>query len=143
MAVAFFDQITTAAKRSRRHPLNWNEVEEEVLGKQRWRLMRRLMGYMRPHGALWPVAGVSAGAIGAAGAGAAADQDRGRHLSAARSGAYAHAARRFSSADPYAGLARIGLMYLGMLAAAFVCEFGQTYLMQYTASLPCSTCARS
>ena len=53
MAVAFFDQITTAAKRSRRHPLNWNEVEEEVLGKAYdGRLMRRLMGYMRPHGAL-------------------------------------------------------------------------------------------
>jgi len=38
-------------------------------------------------------------------------------------------------ADPWAGLSRIGLLYLGVLAGSFVAEFAQTYLMQYTGQL--------
>ena len=38
-------------------------------------------------------------------------------------------------ADGWAGLSRIGLLYLGVLAGTFVTEFAQTYLMQYTGQL--------
>ncbi len=38
-------------------------------------------------------------------------------------------------ADPASGLARIGLLYLAVLTASFLCEFVQTYLMQYTGQL--------
>ncbi|HXS98726.1 MAG TPA: ABC transporter ATP-binding protein [Candidatus Limnocylindrales bacterium] len=38
-------------------------------------------------------------------------------------------------ADAWAGLSRIGLLYLGVLAGTFVTEFAQTYLMQYTGQL--------
>jgi len=38
-------------------------------------------------------------------------------------------------ADPWSGLSRIGLLYLGVLLGSFVAEFAQTYLMQYTGQL--------
>ncbi len=38
-------------------------------------------------------------------------------------------------ADPWSGLAKIGLLYLGVLLGTLVCEFAQTYLMQYTGQL--------
>lgn len=38
-------------------------------------------------------------------------------------------------ADPHAGIPRLGLLYLGVLAGSFVSEFGQMYLMQYTGQL--------
>ena len=38
-------------------------------------------------------------------------------------------------AGPWAGLSRIGLLYLAVLAGVFVTEFVQTYLMQYTGQL--------
>jgi ATP-binding cassette subfamily B protein len=38
-------------------------------------------------------------------------------------------------ADAASGLARIGLLYLAVLTASFVCEFVQTYFMQYTGQL--------
>ncbi len=38
-------------------------------------------------------------------------------------------------ADAWAGLSRIGLLYLAVLAGVFVTEFAQTYLMQYTGQL--------
>src|SRR5215469_12723863 len=37
--------------------------------------------------------------------------------------------------DPWSGIARIGLLYLGVLIGTFLCEFAQTYLMQYTGQL--------
>ncbi len=37
--------------------------------------------------------------------------------------------------DAWAGLSRIGLLYLAVLAGVFVTEFAQTYLMQYTGQL--------
>src|SRR5436190_3698121 len=37
--------------------------------------------------------------------------------------------------DAADGLARIGLLYLAVLAGNFVCEFIQMYLMQYTGQL--------
>jgi ATP-binding cassette subfamily B protein len=98
--------------------------------------MRRLMGYMRPHGAL--VAGSLAFLLVQS-----VLQVLGPLLTKIAVDTYLRpdpARMRtpfdaFLPADPYAGLARIGLLYLGMLAAAFVCEFGQTYLMQYTGQL--------
>lgn len=38
-------------------------------------------------------------------------------------------------ADPHAGIPRLGLLYLAVLAGSFVSEFGQMYLMQYTGQL--------
>ena len=37
--------------------------------------------------------------------------------------------------DASSGLARIGLLYLAVLAGSFICEFAQMYLMQYTGQL--------
>src|SRR5215471_294510 len=37
--------------------------------------------------------------------------------------------------DPYTGLARIALLYVGVLLGTFLCEFLQTNLMQYTGQL--------
>jgi len=41
----------------------------------------------------------------------------------------------FLPADPWTGLARVGLLYIGVLAGTFVSEFAQMYLMQYTGQL--------
>ena len=41
----------------------------------------------------------------------------------------------FLPAGAWAGLSRIGLLYLAVLAGVFVTEFAQTYLMQYTGQL--------
>lgn len=38
-------------------------------------------------------------------------------------------------ADPWAGITRIGILYLGVLAGTFVSEFAQMYWMQYTGQL--------
>ena len=38
-------------------------------------------------------------------------------------------------ASPWAGIPRIGLLYLGVLIGTFISEFAQTYLMQYTGQL--------
>lgn len=37
--------------------------------------------------------------------------------------------------DPWAGLSKLGLIYLCLLAGTFLAEFAQTYLMQYTGQL--------
>src|SRR6516225_3238170 len=42
---------------------------------------------------------------------------------------------RHLPADPYNGLARIGLLYLPLLIGSFLPEFLQTNLMQYTGQL--------
>ena len=39
------------------------------------------------------------------------------------------------SADPWTGIAQIGLLYLAVLLGTFLFEFGQIYLMQYTGQL--------
>ena len=38
-------------------------------------------------------------------------------------------------ADPWHGLAAVGMLYLGVLLGTFVFEFAQVYLMQYTGQL--------
>jgi len=37
--------------------------------------------------------------------------------------------------DPWTGLTRVGLLYIGVLIGTFISEFAQMYLMQYTGQL--------
>src|SRR5215468_9550893 len=37
--------------------------------------------------------------------------------------------------DPWSGITRVGLLYLGVLLGTFLTEFAQTWLMQYTGQL--------
>jgi ATP-binding cassette, subfamily B, multidrug efflux pump len=112
-------------------------VEEEVLGKAYdGRLMRRLLGYMRPYRGLVAVSLAFLLVQSAL-------QVLGPLLTKIAVDRYlAPGARVVPSfldpllpADPWAGLTRIALLYLGVLAGTFVCEFAQTYLMQYTGQL--------
>ena len=113
------------------------KVEEEVLGKAYDnRLMRRLLGYMRPYRGL--VAGslffllLQSGfqVLGPLLTRAAVD----RYLQHSQTPVHT-LFDRFLPADPWAGLTRIGLIYLGVLLGTFFTEFAQTYLMQYTGQL--------
>jgi ATP-binding cassette subfamily B multidrug efflux pump len=112
-------------------------VEEEVLGKAYdSRLMRRLLGYMRPYTLL--VTGSLAFLLGQS-----LLQVMGPLLTKTAVDRYLQPKPfhtftfldGFLPADPWAGLARIGLLYLGVLLGTFACEFAQTYLMQYTGQL--------
>ncbi len=112
-------------------------MEEEVLGKAYdARLMRRLLGYMRPYRklvgfslvfllveSLLQVASPLLTRI-------AVD----RYI---RPGAHPPASLfdALLPADPWSGLTRIALLYLGVLACTFITGFAQTYLMQYTGQL--------
>jgi ATP-binding cassette, subfamily B, multidrug efflux pump len=113
------------------------KVEEEVLGKAYDnRLMRRLLGYMRPYRGL--VAGslffllLQSGfqVLGPLLTRAAVD----RYLQHSQTPVHT-LLDPFLPADPWDGLTRIGLIYLGVLLGTFVTEFAQTYLMQYTGQL--------
>jgi ATP-binding cassette subfamily B protein len=108
-------------------------VEEEVLGKAYdARLMRRLVGYMKPYRAL---VGISLLFL----LGQSLFQVLGPLLTRTAVDRYLQPQpaainpllARFLPADPYAGLARIALLYLLVLVGNFVCEFVQTYIMQY------------
>jgi ATP-binding cassette subfamily B multidrug efflux pump len=112
-------------------------VEEEVLGRAYdSRLMRRLLGYMRPYRALVAFSLVFL-------LGQSVLQVMGPLLTKIAVDRYLQHAQNAAStfldpllpADPWAGIARIGLLYLGVLLGTLVCEFGQTYLMQYTGQL--------
>jgi ATP-binding cassette subfamily B protein len=112
-------------------------VEEEVLGKAYdARLMRRLLGYMRPYRMRIAVSLVfllvqsALQVLGPLLTRTAVD----RYI-APGAGQSPGWLARFLPADASSGLARIGLLYLAVLASAFVCEFVQTYLMQYTGQL--------
>jgi ATP-binding cassette, subfamily B, multidrug efflux pump len=108
-------------------------VEEEVLGKAYdSRLMRRLLGYLRPYRRL--VAGSLLFLIGQSGL-----QVLGPLLTKTAVDRYLQqqpAAPSFL--DPYLptnawdGIAFIGLLYLAVIAGTFLCEFAQAYLMQHT-----------
>jgi ATP-binding cassette subfamily B protein len=112
-------------------------VEEEVLGKAYdSRLMRRLLVYMRPYRgyvglslffllcqSILQVAGplLTKTAV-----------DKYLAPDPARSATFFDP---LLPADPWRGISIIGLLYLGVLAGAFVCEFAQMYWMQYTGQL--------
>ena len=108
-------------------------VDEEVLGKAYdSRLMRRLLGYLRPY--RWAVALALAAMLGHSGL-----QVVGPLLTKLAVDRYlapaARAAGRWEphlSADPWRGLTEIALLYLAVIVGAFVLDFVQAYLMQWT-----------
>jgi ATP-binding cassette subfamily B protein len=109
-------------------------VEEEVLGKAYdGRLMRRLLGYMRPYKALVAVSLVFLLAESVC-------QILGPLLTKIAVDRYIqpnpHGAATFLDAllptDAWSGLTRVALLYLAVLVGTFVSEFVQMYVMQYT-----------
>ncbi len=110
-------------------------MEEEVLGKAYdGRLMRRLLGYMRPYRAL---VGLSLLFLLAQ----SVFQTMGPLLTKIAIDKYIRPngaptfLDRWLPAEPWSGLSAIGLVYLGVLGGILVTEFVQTYLMQYTGQL--------
>jgi ATP-binding cassette subfamily B protein len=112
-------------------------VEEEVLGKAYdSRLMRRLLGYMRPYRTLvfFSLVFLLTQSV---------LQVMNPLLTRLAVDKYirpeAHPLHTpidaWLPADPWAGLTRIALLYLVVLLGSFVTEFGQTYLMQWTGQL--------
>ena len=109
-------------------------MEEEVLGKAYdSRLMSRLLGYLRPYAKVVLVALVflflNAGfqIAGPMLTKIAID----RYL--APSATQLHAPLdRYLSLDPYAGLGQISLIYLFTIFAALLCDFAESYMMQWT-----------
>jgi ATP-binding cassette, subfamily B, multidrug efflux pump len=112
-------------------------VEEEVLGKAYdGRLMRRLLGYMRPYrkliwlSLLFLLAQSVLQVLGPLLTKIAVD----KYLapSPARVPTFLDP---LLPASPYPGLAKVGLLYIGVLLGTMVTEFAQTYWMQYTGQL--------
>jgi len=109
-------------------------VEEEVLGKAYdSRLMRRLLGYLRPYTRLILVSLVCllvAAVLHVAGpllTKAAID----RYLAPAEN-RIPTPFDPYLASDPWTGIMQISLIYMVVLAGVFVFQFGQTYIMQYT-----------
>ncbi len=110
-------------------------MEEEVLGKAYdSRLMRRLLGYIRPYRGMVALSlfflliQSILQVLGPLLTRTAVD----RYLQPQP------ATTVFDPvlpADPWSGLARIALLYFCVLAGTFLSEFAQTYLMQYTGQL--------
>ena len=107
--------------------------EEEVLGKAYdSRLMKRLLGYLRPYRLQVVVALIAivlkAGAdvLGPYLTKVAIDKYLASHTEA-------HSLLdRFLSPRPMTGIAQIAAMYIGILLFSFLLEFVQTYVMQWT-----------
>ena len=109
-------------------------MEEEVLGKAYdSRMMRRLLGYMRPYrrmvvvslvllffNSLFQVLGPLLTKLAI---------DRYIVPSPHR---FATPLDPFLSADPWTGIAQISFVYLLAIAGSLLCDFGETYLMQWT-----------
>ncbi len=109
--------------------------EEEVLGKAYdSRLMKRLLTYLRPY--RWQV-GISLIAILFK---AVADV-LGPYLVAVEIDRYLAPTHKpsaldsFLSADSYTGIAEIAALYVGLLVCAFLLEYVQIYLMQWTGQM--------
>jgi ATP-binding cassette subfamily B protein len=112
-------------------------VEEEALGKAYdGRLMRRLVGYMRPYRKLvgfslvFLVAHSALQVLGPLLTKTAVD----RYIQPDPSRIPTFFDPMLP-ADPWDGLAMLGLLYLGVLITSFISEFGQMVLMQYTGQL--------
>jgi ATP-binding cassette subfamily B protein len=110
-------------------------VEEEVLGKAYdGRLMRRLLGYMRPYRTLVTISLAFL-------AGQSLLQGLGPLLTKIAVDKYLAPTGKSTLLDAWLpagaadGLARIALLYLAVLAGNFIAEFAQTYIMQYTGQL--------
>ena len=110
-----------------------NIHEEEVLGKAYdSRLMKRLLGYLRPY--KWQVALALVAIV----LKSAADVV-GPYITKIAIDKYLAPARgtssvldRWLSSVPLTGIAQIGGLYVGLLLFGFLLEFLQTYLMQWT-----------
>jgi ATP-binding cassette subfamily B protein len=112
-------------------------VEEEVLGKAYdSRLMRRLLGYMRPYRGYVALSLVflllqsALQVLGPLLTKIAVD----RYLAPSPT-RIPTAFDRYLPAGAWNGLAAVGMLYLGVLLGTFVFEFAQVYLMQYTGQL--------
>ena len=108
--------------------------EEEVLGKAYdSRLMKRLLGYLRPY--KWTVVialvaivlKAAADILGPYLTKVAID----KYLTASGGGSRS-LLDRFLSSSPLVGIGEIALIYVGALAASFALEYTQTYLMLWT-----------
>ena len=113
-------------------------MEEEILGKAYdARLMRRLLGYMRPYRLYVAVSLVFLLAqsllqvLGPLLTKVAVD----RYLEPRRGSATLPFLDALFPSDPWRGLTTVALLYLGILLGTFVCEFVQMYVMQYTGQL--------
>jgi ATP-binding cassette subfamily B multidrug efflux pump len=108
-------------------------AEEEVLGKAYdSRLMRRLLGYLRPY--WWQVALTLIAIVLKAGA-----DVLGPYLTKTAIDKYlAHTTGKAGWLDPYlssqplVGIGQIAVLYVGLLLFGFLLEFVQTYVMQWT-----------
>jgi ATP-binding cassette subfamily B protein len=116
------------------HHQSQGSHEEEVLGKAYdARLMRRLLGYLKPYRLQVVIALVAivlkAGAdvLGPYLTKVAID----KYL-AHKPGAGHSFLDRFLSSQPLTGIAQIGAAYIALLSFSFLLEFAQTYLMQWT-----------
>src|SRR6516164_6499147 len=107
--------------------------EEEVLGKAYdSRLMKRLLGYLRPY--RWQVGLALMAIVLKAGADVI-----GPYLTKVAVDKYlvnrteTHSLLdRVLSSNPMRGIAQIAALYVGLLLFSFVLEFVQTYVMQWT-----------
>src|SRR5512135_3593144 len=108
-------------------------AEEEVLGKAYdSRLMKRLLGYLRPY--WWQVTITLVAIVLKAGA-----DVLGPYLTKTAIDKYlAHTSRSHGyldvwlSSKPLVGIAQIAAIYVGLLVFSFGLEFLQTYFMQWT-----------
>ncbi len=112
-----------------------NYHDEEVLGKAYdSRLMKRLLGYLRPY--KWPVVVALIAIVLKAGADiigpfltkVAID----KYLAPAPSGSAHSWLGSHLSSQPFTGIAQITGIYVGTLLFSFLLEFLQTYYMQWT-----------
>ena len=112
-------------------------MEEEVLGKAYdSRLMRRLLGYMRPY---WKLVTVSLFFLLAQ----SVLQVIGPLITKVAVDRYLDPSAQSRQtlldpllpADPWTGLGKLGLLYLAVIGGTFVTEFAQMYLMQYIGQL--------
>ena len=108
--------------------------EEEVLGKAYdSRLMKRLLGYLRPY--KWQVVIALVSIILKAGADVLGPFLTKTAIDKYLSSASAHnhsILDRFLSSRPLVGIAQLGFAYLLLLLVSFGLEYTQTYLMQWT-----------
>ncbi|HEU4415054.1 MAG TPA: ABC transporter ATP-binding protein [Candidatus Angelobacter sp.] len=108
--------------------------EEEVLGKAYdSRLMKRLLGYLRPY--KWQVIVALTSIVMKAGADVSLPYLTKTAIDRYLSSASLHNhgfLDRFLSAQPLIGIAQLGSIYLALLLIGFGLEYTQTYLMQWT-----------
>jgi len=109
-------------------------VEEEVVGKAYdGRLMRRLLGYLRPYTKVVLVAlGFLLLNAGFQIAGPMLTKIAIDRYLAPSATPMRTSLDRFLSSDPFTGLWQISLIYLFTISLALLCDFAESYMMQWT-----------